>query len=338
MTIHEYATTTPAATGTMRAVVRDRYGAPAEVLRVDEVPVPEIASDEVLVRVRAAGVDQGVWHIVTGLPYPIRLAGFGVRAPRQPVVGGDLAGVVAAVGSSVSRFRLGDEVYGTGHGTFAQYARAAESRLSPKPATLTFAQAAAVPVSGMTALQAVRDHGHVQPGQQVLVVGASGGVGSYAVSIAKAYGAIVTGVASTPKLDLVRELGAEHVLDHTRDVLPRRRYDVVLDIGGNNPVSRLSGALTRQGTLVIVGGETGGRVLGGLQRQLGAAILSPLLRQRLGTFVCKESADDLAVLAGLVDAGRVRPAVDQVLPLASATRALQMLRDGSVRGKLVLTV
>ena len=337
MTDPQNATPTHTASTTMRAVVRDRYGAPADVLRLEEVPIPEIGAEEVLVRVRAAGVDRGVWHIVTGLPYPLRLAGFGVRAPKHPVVGGDLAGVVAAVGSGVTRFRVGQEVYGTGHGTFAEHARAAENRLSLKPTTLTFEQAAAVPVSGLTALQAVRDHGRVQPGQQVLIVGASGGVGSFAVQIAAAFGATVTGMASPTKLDLVRQLGAAHVLDHTRDTLPERRYDVVLDIGGNTAVSRLRAAMTRTGTLVIVGGGNGGRVLGGLQRQLAAAVLSPFVRQRLGTFICKENAADLAVLTGLLDAGRVTPTVDQVLPLAFAAQALQLLLDGAVRGKLVLS-
>jgi NADPH:quinone reductase-like Zn-dependent oxidoreductase len=322
----------------MRAIIRDRYGAPDAVLRVAQVPVPGIGADEVLVRVHAAGVDRGVWHIVTGLPYPIRLAGYGFRAPKNPVVGTDLAGVVAAVGSSVTRFRVGDEVYGTGHGTFAEHARASESKLSPKPSTLTFEQAAAVPVSAMTALQAVRDRGQVQPGQQVLVIGASGGVGTFAVQIAASYGAVVTGAASTSKLDLVRRLGAQHVLDYTADELPDRRYDVILDVGGNTPVAQLRRALTPAGTLVIVGGETSGRLLGGVQRQLGAVLLSPLVRQRLGTLVCKENAGDLEVLAGLIDAGQVTPAVDRVLPLQGAADGLQMLVDGRVRGELVLAV
>lgn len=190
----------------------------------------------------------------------------------------------------------------------------------------------------MTALQAVRDHGRVTPGQQVLVLGASGGVGSYAVQIAKAHGATVTGVASGAKADFVRWLGADAVLDHRVDRPADRRYDVVLDIGGNTPVSRLRRALTRTGTLVIVGGEGGGRVLGGLQRPLGATLLSPFLHQRLGTFVCKEHADDLAALTGLVDAGQVTPPLDRVLPLAAAGTALQLLLDGAVRGKLVLSV
>ncbi|MCW2679466.1 MAG: Alcohol dehydrogenase zinc-binding domain protein [Frankiales bacterium] len=337
MTTHQ-AESTAASAATMRAVVRDRYGAPADVLRVGQVAAPEIGSGELLVEVRAAGVDRGVWHVVTGLPYPIRLAGFGVRTPTDPVVGGDLAGVVRAVGSGVTRFRIGDEVYGTGHGTYAELARAAEDKLSAKPTTLTFEQAAAVPVSATTALQAVRDHGKVQPGQQVLVIGASGGVGSYAVQIAKSYGAVVTGVASGAKLDLVRSLGADHVIDYATGDHARCDYDVILDVGGNTPVARLRKTLSRTGTLVIIGGETAGRILGGVQRQLGASLLSPFVRQRLGTFVCKENATDLAVLTGLIDAGRVTPAVDRVLPLSSANEALQLLLEGSVRGKLVLTV
>lgn len=323
---------------TMRAVVRHHYGDPRQVLRVAEAPVPAIGPDEVLVRVRAAGIDRGVWHVVTGLPYPVRLAGFGVRAPKNAVIGGDLAGVIASVGGNVTGLRIGDEVYGTGFGTYAEYARASVSTLSPKPATLTFEQSAAVPVSAMTALQAVRDHGRVQPGQSVLVVGASGGVGGYAVQIAKAHGATVTGVASTAKLDLVRSLGADAVLDHTADVLPARRFDVILDTGGNTPVSTLRRALTRTGTLVIVGGETGGRLLGGVQRQLGATLLSPFLRHRLRTFVCKQNAQDLAVLTGLIDSGQVTPAIDRLLPMECALEALQLLHAGSVRGKLVLSI
>lgn len=336
MTTTDTTGTAPAAGHAMRAVVRTRYGAPSDVLRLGRAPLPAVAKDELLVRVRAAGVDRGVWHLVTGLPYPLRLAGFGMRTPKNPVVGTDLAGVVEAVGSDVSRFRVGDEVYGTGHGTFAEQVRASEDKLSAKPASLTFVEAAAVPVSATTALQAVRDHGRVKPGQQVLVIGASGGVGSFAVQIAKAYDAVVTGVASTGKLDFVRGLGAEHVLDYRTDSLPERRYDVIIDVGGNTPVSRLRKAMTRNGTLVIVGGETGGRLLGGIHRQLGATLLSPFVRQRLGTFVCKENASDLAVLAGLIDAGQVTPAVDRVLPLGEAVAALQLLVEGHVRGKLVL--
>jgi NADPH:quinone reductase-like Zn-dependent oxidoreductase len=338
MTIPEPATTAPSTVTAMRAVVREQYGVPGEVLRMAQVAVPTAGADEVLVRVHAAGVDRGVWHIVTGLPYPLRLAGFGVRTPKNPVVGGDLAGVVVSVGSAVTQFSAGDEVYGTGHGSFAEYARASASTLSLKPASLSFVQAAAVPVSAMTALQAVRDRGRVQPGQQVLVIGASGGVGSFAVQIAASYGAVVTGVASAGKLDLVRSLGAEHVVDYAVDALPECRFDVILDVGGNASVSRLRKALTRTGTLVIVGGETGGRLLGGVQRQLGATLLSPLVRQRLGTFVCTENAADLAELTDLIDTGQVTAAVDRVLPLEAAAEALHLLVDGRVRGKLVLAV
>ena len=326
------------ATQSMRAVLRETYGAPELVLRLGRVSRPGIEPDEVLVRVRAAGVDRGVWHIVTGLPYPIRVAGFGVRTPKNVVVGSDFAGVIHAVGSAVTRFSVGDEVFGTGQGTFAEFARASEGKLAPKPARLSFEQAAAVPVSAMTALQAVRDHGRVQPGHQVLVLGASGGVGSYAVQISKAYGAVVTGVASCVKLDFVRELGADVVLDYSVDELPLHRYDVILDVGGNTRVSRLRKSLTGTGTLVIVGGETGGRVLGGIQRQLGAMLLSPFVRQRLGTFVCRENAADLAVLTGLIDSGQVTPALDRVVPLESAQEAIALLLGGSVRGKLVLSV
>lgn len=323
----------------MRAVVRERYGDTRAVLHIAQVPRLELGADEdVLIRVHAAGVDRGVWHVITGLPYPIRLAGFGLRAPRNHVVGSELAGVVEAVGSKVTRLAVGDEVYGTGNGTFAEHARTSEGKLSRKPSNLTFEQAAAVPVSGMTALQAVRDHGNVKSGHQVLVIGASGGVGSFAVQIAKAYGGVVTGVASTSKLEFVRSVGADAVLDYTRDRLPESRYDVIVDIGGNTRVARLRKALTRTGTLVIVGGEGGGRVLGGVQRQVGAKLLSPLVRQKLRVFVCKENAADLGVLTNLIDSGQVTPAVDRVLPLESAAEAVQLLLDGRVRGKLVLAV
>jgi NADPH:quinone reductase-like Zn-dependent oxidoreductase len=236
---------------------------PADVLKPREIGKPEIAADEVPVRVHAAGVDRGVCHLMTGLPYPVRLAGYGLRAPKTPVPGTDVAGVVAAVGHEVTRFQPGDEVFGTGKGTFAEYARAPESKLAPKPANLTFEQAAVVAVSGQTALQGLRDHGRVQPGQKVLITGASGGVGTFAVQLAKAFGAQVTGVCSTMKEDLVRSIGAGHVIDYTREDFTdgKQRYDMILDIGGNPSLSRLRRTLARTGTLVIAGGETGGRWL-----------------------------------------------------------------------------
>ena len=232
----------------MKAIVQDTYGA-TDVLELRDIDQPEIADDEVLVRVHAAGVDRGVWHLMTGLAYPIRLAGYGLRAPKTPVPGMDLAGVVEAVGTDVTRFRPGDEVFGIGKGAYAEYARAPENKLAPKPANLSFEQAAVVAISGSTALQAVRDKGRIEPGQKVLIIGASGGVGTYAVQLAKAFGAEVTGVCSTTKVDMVRSLGADHVIDYTRADFAdgEQRYDVILDIGGKSSLSRLRRALTPQG-------------------------------------------------------------------------------------------
>jgi len=324
----------------MRAVVQDEYGEPGTVLRLEEIDRPRIADDEVLVRVAAAGVDRGVWHVVAGLPLPIRLAGFGIRRPKNRVPGTDLSGRVEAVGEGVTKLRPGDEVFGVGMGSFAEYVRAKESRVALKPANLTFEQAAALPVSAATALQAVRDHGHVQRGHQVLVIGASGGVGTFAVQIAKAFGAEVTGVCSTAKVGLVRSLGADRVIDYARDgdLGGGRRYDVILDIGGNRRLSMLRKLLTPRGTLVIIGGETGGRVLGGTQRQIRAMLLSPFVGQKLGTFVAAVNAADLAALSDLVASGEVAPAVDRTFPLAEARDAIGYLQAGSARGKVVLSV
>src|SRR5918995_778847 len=242
----------------MKAIVRDTYGSP-EVLELREIDRPEFADEEVLVHVHAAGVGRDVWHIMTGLPYPIRLAGYGLRAPNNPVIGSDMAGVVEAVGKNVTRFQPGDEVFGIGKGSYAEYVCAREDKLAPKPANLTFEQAAVVAISGLTALQGLRDHGRVRPGQQVLVIGASGGVGTFAVQIAKALGAHVTGVCSTKKVDMVRSIGADHVIDYTQEDFAEgeQRYDLILDIGGNTWLARPRRALTSQGTLVITGGETG---------------------------------------------------------------------------------
>lgn len=321
----------------MNAVVQDRYGNPDDVLRLDRIPRPDVGRNDVLVHVRAAGVDQGVWHVMTGLPYPIRLAGYGLRSPKTRVPGGDLAGTVAEVGDDVTGFTVGDEVYGFGRGTFAEYVLALPGKLARKPANLTFQQAAAVPVSGLTALQALRK-GRLRAGQSVLVIGASGGVGSFAVQIAKALGAEVTGVASTGKVDLVRSLGADDVLDYTRVDLGDhdRTYDVVLDIGGNRPLRLLRRLLTRTGRLVITGGEGGGRWLGGTDRQLRAMTLSPFVPQHLGTFVAKQNSADLAALTELVEAGDVTPALDRTYPLAETPAAIRDLRKGRIRGKAVI--
>ena len=323
----------------MKAIVQDTYGA-TDVLQLRDIDKPEIADDEVLVRIHAAGVDRGVWHLMTGLAYPIRLAGYGLRAPKTPVPGMDLAGVVEAVGKDVTRFQPGDEVFGIGKGAYAEYARAPEKKLAPKPANLTFEQAAAVAISGLTALQGVRDHGRVEPGQKVLIIGASGGVGTFAVQLAKAFGAEVTAVCSTTKVDLVRSLGADHVIDYTRDDFAKgqQRYNVILDIGGNASLSRLRRALAPKGTLVIVGGETGGRWLGGYDRQLRARLLSRFVGQNLRSFINSENYQDMIVLTELIEAGKVTPVIDRTYPLTEVPKAIRYLEEGHARGKLVITV
>jgi NADPH:quinone reductase-like Zn-dependent oxidoreductase len=324
---------------TMRAIVRDRYGSP-DGLELRDIDKPEVGNAEVLVRVHAAGVDQGVWHVVTGLPYPIRLAGYGLRVPKTPVPGADVAGVVEAVGNDVTRFQPGDEVFGIGSGSYAEYARAREEKLAPKPANLTFEQAAVVAVSGLPALQGLRDHGKLRPGQKVLIIGASGGVGTFAVQLAKAFGAEVTGVCSTTKVDMVRSIGADHVIDYTHEDFAEgeQRYHVILDIGGNSSLSRLRRALTPKGTLVIAGGETEGRWLGGTDRQLRAVLLSPFVGQKLGTFVSRENHEDMIVLKELIEAGKVTPVIDRIYPLSEVPEAIRYMRTGHARGKLVIAV
>ena len=323
----------------MKAIVQDAYGS-TDGLELRDVDEPDIADDEVLVQVHAAGVDRGVWHVMTGLPYPIRLAGYGLRAPKTPVPGADVAGVVEAVGTAVTRFEPGDKVFGVGKGTFAEYARAAEDKLAPKPANLTFKQAAVVPISGLTALQALRDHAKVQPGQKILITGASGGVGTYAVQLAKGYGAEVTAVCSTTKVDMMGSLGADHVIDYMLDDFAdgKQRYDVIVDIGGNPSLSRLRRALAPKGTLVITGGETDGRWLGGADRQVRALLLSRLVGQTLTTFVSRENHEDLIVLKERIEAGKLAPVVDRAYSLAEAPEAIRYLEQGHARGKVVITV
>lgn len=321
----------------MRAVVQERYGG-SEVLRVAQVPRPDHTEHEVLVRVRAAGLDRGTEHLMTGKPYAMRL-GFGMRRPRNPVSGRDVAGTVAAVGAAVTRFAVGDEVYGIAPGSFAEYAVAREDKLARKPVNLSFEQAAVVPISAGTAVQALLDVGRLQAGQAVLVLGASGGVGSYAVQLAKAFGAEVTGVSSTAKLDLVASLGADHVLDYTCDDFAdgARRYDLILDIAGNPSLSRLRRALVPRGTVVFVGGENAGSLIG-LGRQLRGALASPLVRQRLALFVAKERASDCERLTELIEAGKVVPTLDRTYLLDEAPAAMRLLETGKVRGKIAITV
>ncbi len=322
----------------MRAVVQHQYGG-SEQLELTDLPAPTPKAGEVLVRVRAAGVDRGTWHVMTGLPYLVRPA-FGLRGPRQPVPGRDVAGVVEAVGDEVTDFAVGDEVIGTARGGFAELAVVPTSRSARKPAGIGFDAAATLPISGLTALQAVRDSAKVQPGDRVLVIGASGGVGAYAVQIAVAYGAEVTGVASGAKADLVRSLGALDVIDYTREEIDRdgARFDVILDIAGNRPLSLLRRALAPDGTLVIVGGEEGGRWFGGMHRQLAAMALSPFSRQRLTSMISREHGPDMQVLTDLVDKGELRPMLDRTYGLAEAGKAIDHLEQGHVRGKVALTL
>jgi NADPH:quinone reductase-like Zn-dependent oxidoreductase len=322
----------------MKAIVQDVYGSP-EVLNLREIDKPDVGDDETLVRVHAAGVDRGVWHLMTGLPYLARLA-FGLRAPKNPVLGMDVAGVVEAVGKNVTRFRPGDEVFGVGKGTFAEYACAPEDKLAPKPENLTFEQAAVVAISGLTALQGLREHGRVEPGQEVLIVGASGGVGTFAVQIAKALGAHVTGVCSPTKLDIVRSIGADQVIDYTREDFADggRRWDVILDIGGSSSLKRLRRTLTPQGTLVIVGGEGGGRWLGVVNRLLRAHLLFPFVSQKLRTFVSSENHEDMIFFKDLIESGKVTPVIDKTYPLNEVPEAIRYLEKGRAKGKIVVTV
>nr|WP_245544852.1 NAD(P)-dependent alcohol dehydrogenase [Nakamurella multipartita] len=322
---------------TMRAVLQDRYGT-AEVLRLGSVPRPVIGDHDVLVEVRAAGLDRGTEHLMMGKPYAVRLA-TGLRRPRNPVPGRDVAGTVVEIGAAVTRFAVGDEVYGVAPGSFAEYVAAPESRLARKPASLTFTQAAVVPVSAATALRALVDVGRVQAGQSVLVVGASGGVGSYAVQIAKALGAEVTGVCSAPKADLVASLGADHVIDYTRDDFAdgSRHYDIVLDIAGNPSLNRLRRALRPRGTAVFVGGEDAG-ALTGMGRQLRGALLSIFLKQRLALLVTKERGSDYDRLTEMIEAGQLAASIDRIYPLEDAPHAVRQLQAGHVRGKVAITM
>jgi NADPH:quinone reductase-like Zn-dependent oxidoreductase len=323
----------------MKAIVQDEYGSP-DVLELADIDQPVVKDNEVLVRVGAAGVDPGVWHLMAGLPYLIRIMGFGLRAPNTRVRGTDLAGRVEAVGKDVTEFQPGDEVFGSGDGSFAEYASAREDKIAPKPANLTMEQAAAVPASALTALQGLRDRGQIQPGQKVLIIGASGGVGTYAVQLAKAFGAEVTGVCSTTKVDMVRSIGADHVIDYTREDFADGAdlYDLILDTAGNRSLSHLRRALTPEGTLVIVGAETGGRWLGGSDRQLRALMLSPFVSQKLRAFIATASKEDLVVLTELIEAGKVAPVIDSTYPLSETPEAIRYIEEGHARGKVVITV
>ena len=323
----------------MKAVTRDTYGS-AHVLALSDVDVPAVTNDDVLVRVHAAGVGPDVWHLMTGMPYLVRLAGVGLRKPKMRVLGRDLAGSVEALGKNVRQFQPGDEVYGTCDGAFAEYVCVRADRIAAKPANLTFEQAAGVPVSACAALHGLRDAGSVQDGQTVLIIGASGGVGTFAVQLATAFGAHVTAVCSTANADLVRSIGAEHVIDYTQEdfVDGAQHYDLILDTAGRRSLSQLRRALTPRGTLVLVGGEGGGRWTGGFDRQLRATLLSPFLRQTLRSLISTERQEDLLVLTELIEAGTVTPVINHAYPLTEAPKALADADEGHGRGKTVITI
>jgi NADPH:quinone reductase-like Zn-dependent oxidoreductase len=341
-TLDHTTTTKPAEEDTMRAIAQDTYGSdPGTVLREIDAPGPVMGDGDVLVRVAAASVDRGTVHLMTGRPQLMRLMGFGFRRPKALNPGRSFAGTVTDVGAGVTDLQPGDEVYGTADGSFAELVAAERGKVARKPANLSFERAAAVPVSGVTALQAVRDQAQVQAGQRVLVIGASGGVGTFLVHLAKRLGAHVTGVASTSKLDIVRTLGADEVIDYTQeDALDgKRTYDVILDTGGNRPLSEVRRALAPNGTLVIVGGENEGRWLGGFARNLKLIALAPFARgQRLRSLASKENADDLDALRELIEQGELKPAIDRSYPLSETEAAIRRLMDGHARGKIVIRV
>jgi NADPH:quinone reductase-like Zn-dependent oxidoreductase len=323
----------------VKAIVQDRYGS-ADVLRLEDIPAPVAGDGELLVRVHAAGVDPSVWHLMTGLPYLVRLL-FGLRRPGVRVRGWDVAGRVEAVGRGVTAFEAGDAIFGVGRGSFAEYVCVREDRCAALPTNLGFEQAAAVPVSACTALQALRDKGGVRAGQKVLVIGAGGGVGTFAVQLAKALGAEVTGLCSTAKLDLVRSLGAHDVIDYTRSDLEAetRRWDLILDAAGRRPLALLRRRLTPRGTVVMVGGEGGGRWTGGfLEGMLQARLLSLASDRKLVGVTARVDQKDLLVLKGLIEAGQVTPAIDRAYPLAEAPEALRQLELGRIKGKAVIRV
>jgi NADPH:quinone reductase-like Zn-dependent oxidoreductase len=322
----------------MRAIVQDVYGS-ADRLRLLEIEKPVIAANEVLVQVSAAGVDRGTCHLMRGEPYLMRILGLGFRGPKNHVPGLDVAGTVVAVGADVTRFQVGDEVFGIARGSFAEYAAAREDKLVDKPASLSLEQAAVIAVSGLAALQGLRA-GRIAAEQKVLIIGASGGVGTYAVQLAKAFGAKVTGVASTAKVDLVRSIGADEVIDYTREDFAdgRQHYDLILDIGGNSRLSRLRRALTPKGTLVIAGGESAKWT--GVGRQIRALMLSPVVPQRLTMYISSTNKRqaDLEALRHQIEAGHLTPIVGKTYPFPEVPEAIRQLEGGRAQGKLAITI
>lgn len=322
----------------MKAIVQREYGSPLDVLRLEDVDDPAVGPTDVLVRVGAAGVNAADWHLVTGMPYVIRVAGMGLR-PKEPVPGREVAGRVEAVGRDVTRLRPGDEVFGWSTGAFAELVAAPEDHFAPTPANLSTVQAAAVPLAALTALQGLRDQGRVQAGHRVLVTGASGGVGTFAVQLAKSLGAHVTGVCSTRNLEMVRAIGADEVIDYTREQVPGsgHRYDVILHVAGPTSLASMRRALTREGALVLVNGE-GGRWLGPLPLLARARAVSAVIPQRFCVYVAKETGADLVAIADLLASGAVTPVIDRTYDLSEAPSAVHYLQEGHTQGKVVIPI
>jgi NADPH:quinone reductase-like Zn-dependent oxidoreductase len=324
----------------MQAITYARFGSP-DVLELSDVPRPEPAAGEVLVRVHASSVNAWDWHFMRGEPYIARLSAAGVRRPKHPILGGDIAGVVEAVGTGATRFRPGDEVYGfAGFGGFAEYVAVPETLLAPKPANLSFEQAATVPLAAMTVLQGVRDVAKIQPGQKVLIVGASGGLGTFAVQIAKAFGAQVTGVSSTRNLELVRSAGADHVIDYTTtDYLSAgRRYDVVWQLAGTTSASDLRQILTPTGTLILTSADSKGKIVGPMGRLLKGILLGRFVSQTIANIPHQPKAADLEAVSELIEAGKVTPVIERTFALADTAAAIRHLETGRARGKVAIAV
>ena len=326
----------------MKAIVRDNYGPPG-VLELEDLSKPEPGGDGVLLRVHATSVNPADWHILRGDPYVSRLQ-LGLREPKDRVLGCDVAGRVETVGENVRMLRPGDEVFGSpfmrGFGAFAEHLRISEDLLAPKPTTLSFEQAAAVPLAASTALQGLRDHGRIEPGHKVLIIGASGGVGTFAVQIARYFGAEVTGVCSTRNVEMVRSLGADHVIDYTKEDFTRsgRKYDLIFQLAGTRSPSECRRALTSKGTLVQISGESDGRWIGPVDRIIKALVLSPFVSQKMASFTVKPNKEDLRVLKQLIEDGKLTPVIDRTYPLTEVPEAIRYLENGHARGKVVITV
>jgi len=326
----------------MKAIVRDTYGSP-DVLELKDIDKPEIGDDEVLLRVHAASVNPADWHLLRGKPYIARLQ-LGLRKPKDRVLGCDVAGQVEALGKNVTMLQPGDEVFGSpfmhGFGAFAECVCVSEGLLASKPATLSFEQAAAVPLAASTALQGLRDHGRIEPGHKVLIIGASGGVGAFAVQIAKSFDAEVSGVCSTRNVDMVRSLGADHVIDYTQEDFTQsgQKYDLIFQLAGTRSPSECRRALTSKGTLVLSSGESDGRWIGPVDRIIKALVLSAFVSEKMASFTVKPNKEDLQFLKQLIEAGTLTPVIDRTYPLSEVPEAIRYLEEGHARGKVVITV